>query len=84
MGPDPVDAPFAEVGFVVSKGVGNAVVRHRVTRRLRALVAARIEGWPAGSRVVVRALPPAATASSAALAEDLDACLRRLAVGVVA
>jgi ribonuclease P protein component len=76
--------PDAQVGFVVSKAVGNAVARHRVTRRLRAIVASRIGDWPVGTRVVVRALPPAATASSAELSADLEVCLRRLAVGVAA
>jgi ribonuclease P protein component len=52
------------------------VVRHRVTRRLRHLVAARLDTLPAGSMLVVRALPPAATASSAELAADLDSGLR--------
>lgn len=62
-------------GFVVSKAVGNAVVRHRVTRRLRHLVAPRLSALPADALLVVRALPPAAAADSAALAVDLDAGL---------
>ncbi|WP_407652629.1 ribonuclease P protein component [Amycolatopsis cynarae] len=65
-------------GFVVSKAVGNSVVRHRVSRRLRHLVAARLGTVPPGSSLVIRALPPAATASSAELGADLDAALRRL------
>jgi ribonuclease P protein component len=68
------DVPRA--GFVVSKAVGNAVVRHRVTRRLRHVVAPRLATLPAGARLVVRALPPSATASSAELAGDLDGALR--------
>ncbi|WP_181780018.1 ribonuclease P protein component [Pseudonocardia pini] len=71
---NPVLAPRA--GFVVSKAVGNAVVRHRVTRRLRHLVAARLDTLPGGSLLVVRALPPAAAATSAELATDLDSGLR--------
>ncbi len=65
-------------GFVVSKAVGNSVVRHRVTRRLRHLVADRLGTFPEGSALVVRALPAAATATSAELGADLDAALRRL------
>lgn len=65
-------------GFVVSKAVGNSVVRHRVTRRLRHIVAQRMGTMPDGSALVVRALPPAATASSAELAADLDSALHRL------
>ncbi|MEV4654563.1 ribonuclease P protein component [Micromonospora sp. NPDC049301] len=62
-------------GFVVSKAVGNAVVRNRVRRRLRALVRERLAALPAGSTVVVRALPAAAEASYPRLAADLDAAL---------
>lgn len=63
------------VGFVVPRSVGNAVVRNRVRRRLRALVAARLE-LLAGADLVVRALPAAAGASSARLATDLDGAVR--------
>ena len=49
------DAP--RVGFVVSKKVGNAVVRNRVTRRLREIVRPRLAELPPGSAVVVRSLP---------------------------
>lgn len=65
-------------GFIVSKAVGNSVVRHRVSRRLRHVVAARLGTLPDGSSLVVRALPPSATTTSAELAADLDSALRRL------
>ncbi|MHA3704886.1 ribonuclease P protein component [Jatrophihabitans sp. YIM 134969] len=71
------DSP-ALVGFVVGKAVGNSVVRHRVARRLRAQMMPMLEGFPAGSRTVVRALPPAATAASVALSNDLHDARRRL------
>ena len=70
-GPDP------RAGFVVSKAVGGSVVRHQVVRRLRHVVRDRLTTLPAGSRLVVRALPPAATATSAELAADLDAGLAK-------
>ena len=60
------------VGFVVSKAVGGAVVRNRTKRRLRALMAARLDRIPAAVDVVVRANPVAAQASSSELAADLD------------
>lgn len=66
------------VGFVVSKAVGNSVVRHRVTRRLRHLLRDLLGTLPAHNSLVVRALPAAADASSAAMRADLDAALRRL------
>ena len=61
----------SRVGFVVSAKVGNAVVRHRVTRRLRVLVQPLLTELPAGTDVVVRALPAAASAGSAQLGRDL-------------
>ncbi len=61
----------ARAGFVVSGKVGNSVVRHRVTRRLRPLVRRELAGLTAGTDVVVRALPAAATASSVELGRDL-------------
>jgi ribonuclease P protein component len=67
------------VGFVVGRGVGGSVQRHRVTRRLRAQVAQRLESLPAGSATVIRALPPAAGLSSGELGSGLDQALARLA-----
>jgi ribonuclease P protein component len=73
------ELPLApRAGFVVPKAVGTAVVRNKVKRRLRHLVRERLQWLPAGSLVVVRALPPSGGASSAQLAADLDAVLRRL------
>lgn len=65
------------VGFVVSKAVGNAVVRNRVQRRLRHLVRGRLLGLPDAAVLVVRALPSAATAGYDQLGHDLDRCLTR-------
>jgi ribonuclease P protein component len=73
-----VHAGPAIVGLIVGKSVGGSVVRHRVSRRLRAQLAARVTSFPAGSGTVVRALPTSATATSAQLGADLDAALRRL------
>lgn len=71
-------AESARVGFVVSKAVGNSVVRHRVTRRLRYVVRARLDRLPEGSLVVIRARPAAAGADSHALGDDVDAAFARL------
>ena len=71
----------ALVGFVVGRVVGNAVVRHRVQRRLRHLCRDRLDRLPPGSSLVVRALAPAAGATSAELALDLDRCLERSLAG---
>jgi ribonuclease P protein component len=67
--------PPTRAGFVVSKAVGGAVIRNTVRRRLRHLVAERIPQLPAGTAVVVRALPAAAQEPYARLGADLDAAL---------
>ncbi|WP_306215330.1 ribonuclease P protein component [Actinoplanes sp. RD1] len=72
---EPAQASQARAGFVVSKAVGNAVVRNKVRRRLRHLVRPRLDELPAGATVVVRALPSAAEASFETLGTDLDAAL---------
>ena len=67
----------ARVGLVVSKAVGNAVVRNQVKRRLRHLAREHVSTLPGSAVLVVRALPPAAVASSAELRADLARCLER-------
>jgi ribonuclease P protein component len=67
-----------QVGFVVSKAVGNAVVRNRVKRRLRHLAREHVSSLPGSAVLVVRALPASATASAAELRADLERCLRRV------
>ncbi|GAA2891356.1 ribonuclease P protein component [Streptosporangium fragile] len=68
----------ALVGFVVSRAVGGAVVRNRVKRQLRHLMRDRLDRFPRGSLLVVRANPPAASARSERLAAELDVALDRL------
>jgi ribonuclease P protein component len=71
-----VSAP-ARVGFVVSRAVGNSVLRHRVQRQLRHLCRDRLAELPAGTELVVRALAPAARTTYQELGADLDRCLQR-------
>ncbi len=66
------------VGFVVSRAVGGAVVRNRTKRVLRALMAQRVNGIPAGTDLVVRAQPAAVAATSRQLAAELDRHLERV------
>lgn len=70
-----------EVGFTVSKAVGNAATRNRVKRRLRHLTREHLptlEGLPGRAALVVRALPAAADASYATLGADLGRSLDRV------
>lgn len=77
------DGAPARVGFIVSRAVGPAVTRNRVKRRLRAAMRERLEQVPAGALVVLRANPPAGTATSRQLLMDVDkALLRALAGGL--
>jgi ribonuclease P protein component len=82
-GPEPVPPAGARAGFVVGRAVGNSVVRHRVTRRLRAVVGAQLDRLPASADLVVRARPEAADATSELLRRDLTAGLDRLLTGQV-
>jgi ribonuclease P protein component len=66
-----------QVGFIVGRTVGPAVVRNRVRRRLRHLLHAHLAELPIGASVVVRAHPEAATRTSAVLGADLGQALRR-------
>ncbi|MEI8082127.1 MAG: ribonuclease P protein component [Actinomycetes bacterium] len=68
----------ARVAFAVSRAVGGSVVRHRVTRRLRHVVMTHIDALPPGCSMVVRALPPAADASSADLDRELSVLIPRV------
>ena len=63
------------VGFVVSKAVGNAVVRNRVKRVLRALMSARIGHLPDGVDVVVRANADLPGTPTSAVGQELDKLL---------
>ncbi len=64
-------------GFAVSRAVGGAVVRNLVKRRLRAVMAEALSTVPAGSHVVVRALPASATVPFSELRCDVIGMLSR-------
>ena len=68
----------ARVGFVVSRAVGNAVVRNRVKRRLRPIVRASLGRLGSGDLVVVRALPASGAAGSGELSASFERCLTRV------
>lgn len=69
------------LGVVVSRKVGNAVVRNRVRRRLRAamleLLRARGEAYPSSFDLLVITRPSAAEADYAQLADALRTAIER-------
>jgi len=65
------------VGLIVGKGVGSAVDRHRVARRLRHVARTVLDELDPSDQLVIRALPTSRTASSARLEEELRRGLRR-------
>ena len=72
------------VGIVVSRKVGNAVIRNRVRRRLREALRSILRSRerrqePRGSDLIVIARPEAATADYAALERALARALERSA-----
>lgn len=69
------------LGLIVSKAVGNAVVRHRTARRLRAAFHDCVPHFPIHqTMLVIRARPSAADCSSLDLADQIaDALTRRRA-----
>jgi ribonuclease P protein component len=82
---EPADSPgvghageVSQAGLVVGMAVGTSVVRHQVSRRLRAQLTDRLDRIPSGAKLVVRALPETAAASSAELGHDLSRALDRL------
>jgi ribonuclease P protein component len=71
------ELPPARVGLIVSRGVGGAVTRTRVKRRLRAQVAAHLSYLPAGSLWVFRAQNSCAAASSDQLGRSVQGLIER-------
>ena len=65
------------VGFIVSKAVGNAVVRNLVRRRFKATVSVLVADLAPGTDIVMRALPAAAQASWASLSTEITQILRK-------
>lgn len=70
------NAPIAHLGgprfgLIVSKSVGNAVVRHRVSRRLRHICLNLVDDCDASEVLVLRALPKAAEVTSGRLERDV-------------
>ncbi len=63
-------------GFIVSKAVGVAVKRNLVRRRLKALSRDALEFVPAGTDVVIRALPGSAQVGWDTLRSEISEVLK--------
>jgi len=63
------------VGFTVTKKTGNAVVRNRIRRRLRALCETARDAFAPGTDYVIVARRAALDAPFTRLGDDLDAAL---------
>lgn len=75
---DGTDATGPRVGLIVSKAVGNAVERHRVSRRLRHVARSVIPRLEATDLVVIRARAGSSAAPSHRLEQQLQRALERL------
>lgn len=64
-------------GLIVSKKVGNAVTRHRVSRVLRHAMVPLLHSLPPEYGVVVRALPAIAQAETRQVAAELEHALAK-------
>ena len=62
---------YFAVGIVVSKKVGNAVIRNKVKRRVRAFLREHEELHPTGVELVIVAKPKAGTAIWQKIKDDL-------------
>lgn len=72
------DATGPRIGLVVGKSVGNAVQRHRVSRRLRHIARGVLVDLEPGDRIVIRALPRSRDAVSSRLDNQLRQALKRV------
>jgi len=70
--------PGPRIGLIVSKAVGNAVVRHQVSRRLRHAARAILDDLHPAEQVVIRALPRSRDAISPRLEQELRTALQRI------
>ena len=54
---NPTSQKNSEIGLIVSKVVGNSVVRHKVSRHIRNIIKEILETIPGNIQIVIRALP---------------------------
>ena len=64
-----------QIAYSVSRAVGNAVVRNRIRRRLRAIIAARATTLSEGHGYLVGVTPGASDQTFGELSHSIDVCL---------
>ena len=71
------------VGLIVNSSVGGSVIRHRVSRQLRHLIAPHLKNFPTNSNLVMRVLRKKGKNESyeAELSELLSKILTKVSVG---
>ncbi len=68
-----------KAGLIVAKGVGNSVVRHRVSRKFRHAITPLLPLLPNGSLLVARAFPQSAAEISATqLSNEFEVALKKV------
>lgn len=63
--------PAARFGYIISKSVGNAVVRNLIRRRMKSITEDMIHNGISGIDIVFRALPAAANAPFTELQREM-------------
>ena len=58
---NPTSQKNSQVGLIVSKVVGNSVIRHKTSRQIRSIVKELIPQIPPNIQIVIRALPEITT-----------------------
>lgn len=71
------EATVPRFGFIVSKAVGNAVIRNTIRRRLKSVCRALVDTVGADTDMVIRALPTATDASWAQLHDEVAGAVAR-------